>query len=93
MITRATFALGLVWLCLPHNPDLGLPDAAAKGCNAAVTCARPADLERDAILKRLGEIRIEIRDLEKARAQADFGVVGRAERGSAESGSPFIYGS
>jgi hypothetical protein len=70
MITRSAFAIGIVWLCMPHHPDLGLPDEMTSACRAVETCAltQPADLEREAIFKRLREVKNEINDARKYRA-------------------------
>jgi hypothetical protein len=93
MITRATISLCLVWLCMPQNLDPGLPDTTAEACHATALCAQTANLERDAILKRLREIRVEILDGKNTQAESVFGEVVRGKRGAAESGSPFIIRS
>ncbi|MDB5735877.1 MAG: hypothetical protein JWP16_1189 [Alphaproteobacteria bacterium] len=59
MITRAASLLGLVWMCLPHHPDLGLP-APADACAGPACILFTGDIEREAILRRLREIRSEL---------------------------------
>jgi hypothetical protein len=56
MIVRAASTLGLVWLLMPHHPDLGLPvPAAAPG--GAIT--------REAVFQSLREVREELRQNKK----------------------------
>ncbi len=63
MITRAVLALGFVWLSQPHQPDLGLPAAPAPLCAGSLACqvASAGQPEREAVFKRLREIREELR--------------------------------
>jgi hypothetical protein len=50
MIVRATMTFGLVWLLMPHHPDLGL----------AAPAIQASDSTRAAIFARLHEVRGEI---------------------------------
>ena len=70
MIIRAAMGLALVWLFLPHHPDLGLPVPASAAYDMAALCAAgPAStMKREAIFKRLREVRAELRGNEKARS-------------------------
>jgi hypothetical protein len=50
MIIRAVLTFGLVWLLMPHHPDLGLQGRATE----------PSDSTRAAIFERLRDVRHEI---------------------------------
>jgi hypothetical protein len=71
LIARVVLALGFVWLSEPHHPDLGLPVSSAPPCIGSAACQLPAAglSEREAIFKRLREIREELRtDAARGRA-------------------------
>ncbi len=52
-------SLGLVWLLMPHQPDLGLPAAPDTVCATDPAC-NAGQQERDAIFQRLRAVRDEI---------------------------------
>jgi hypothetical protein len=58
VILRAALAVGLVWLMVPHQPDLGLPDDPRRASSAAAA----DESVRAAILQRLREVRAELED-------------------------------
>lgn len=72
MIIRAALTFGLVWLLMPHHPDLGLTPIVAQDSNG----------ERDAIFTRLREVRSEI-----AAQNAERGNPVRDEGGTAAQSS------
>jgi hypothetical protein len=63
MITRSALSLGLLWLLMPHHPDLGLEVPGTAFCQAPEICsaALASDLKRKVIFQRLREVREEIR--------------------------------
>jgi len=74
MITRAMLSLGLVWLLMPHHPDLGLPAAPEAVCAADPACGA-SQQERDAIFQRLRAVRSEIQTEKQARVGMLSGVM------------------
>lgn len=64
MIARGFISLGLMWLLAPHEPDLGI--ARSSLCPTAILCQAMPEMFDDAmrarILKRLVEVKYEIRD-------------------------------
>jgi hypothetical protein len=67
MIIRATLSLGLVWLLIPHHPDLGLSSAQTRLCSGYCEVATAdSDAKRETIMARLRLIKVE---LEQARMQ------------------------
>jgi hypothetical protein len=78
MITRTAFALGMVWLFMPHHPDLGLPATPNSSCTAPDCEA--AQQERDAIFQRLRAVRSEI----QADGRAQYGMLSGVVYGQGE---------
>ena len=74
MITRAAISIALVWMCLPHHPDLGLPAAADSCTGEACVTVSAGDIERETIFHRLREVRNEIRASKSGLAVANSGV-------------------
>ena len=67
MIARGFISLGLMWLLAPHEPDLGI--ARPSLCPTAILCQAMPEMFDDAmrarILKRLVEVKYEIRNVQR----------------------------
>lgn len=74
MITRAAISIALVWMCLPHHPDLGSPTAADSCTGRACVTVSAGDIERETIFRRLREIRNEILASKSGLSAANSGV-------------------
>ena len=68
MILRAALSLGLVWLSLPHQPDLGFSVSAPLPCAVLALCAGApgGTIAREAIFRRLRQMRVELQGAGKA---------------------------
>jgi len=89
MITRAMLSLGLVWLLMPHHPDLGLPAMPDTVCAADPACGA-GQQQRDAIFQRLRAVRGEIQTEKQAQGGMHSGVVYGQGEGRQKAGSPPI---
>ena len=76
MIARGFISLGLMWLLAPHEPNLGI--ARSFPCPAAAFCQVAPGMFDDAmrarILKRLVEVKYEIRDVQRPSTVSVVGV-------------------
>ncbi len=86
MIARATLALGLVWMALPHHPDLGIPIMEPCGRRACITVA-DTEPQRETIFRRLREVQNEIHNERAGFPAGSSGVSGEAAAQNA-SGLP-----
>lgn len=61
MIIRGAMSLGLVWLLMPHQPDLGLSSAQTQHCARYCDAfSGGSDAKREAIMAHLRIIKVEL---------------------------------